>query len=147
MNISTAKDLFTEAEKKEIVKAIQDAERRTSGEIRIHLEDVCKEDVLDHTAFIFEQLKMHKTKHRNGVLFYISVKDHQFAIIGDKGINEVVPKDFWESIKTAVLKDFVIGNYCKGLKRGIALAGDKLHRYFPVEKNDVNQLSDDISYG
>lgn len=146
MNIS-AKELLTETEREDIVKAIQYAESRTSGEIRLHLEDYCKEDVLDHAAFLFEKLDMHKTKNRNGVLFYVSVRDKQFAILGDKGINEKVPEDFWSSIKTAVLQDFVLGNYALGLTKGIELAGDKLRKFFPVDSDDKNELSDDISYG
>lgn len=147
MSVLSAKDLFSEQERQQIIEAIKQAERRTSGEIRLHLEDTCSEDVLDHTAFLFEKLNMHKTKHRNGVLFYVSVKDHQFAILGDRGINEKVPTDFWDSVKTAVLHEFVLGNYLKGLIDGIDMAGDKLRRFFPIERDDKNELSDEISYG
>ncbi len=143
----TAQKLLSEQERTSIIKAIQTAESRTSGEIRLHLEDYCKEDVLDHAAFLFEKLDMHKTKYRNGVLFYVSVRDKQFAILGDRGINEVVPKDFWDSVKTAVLQDFVLGNYASGLTKGIELAGEKLRKFFPVDVDDKNELSDDISYG
>lgn len=144
---TTARNLFSEQERHTIIQAIQSAEARTSGEIRLHMEDVCKENVLDHAAFLFEKLDMHKTKYRNGVLFYVSVCDKQFAILGDKGINESVPDNFWDSVKTAVLQDFVLGNYAEGLKKGIALAGEKLRKFFPVDSDDKNELSDDISFG
>ncbi|MGB0165834.1 MAG: TPM domain-containing protein [Luteibaculum sp.] len=145
--ISKAKELLSADEKKKILEAIRYAESKTSGEIRLHLEDFCKEDVLDHAAFLFQKLKMHETKHRNGVLFYVSVQDKQFAILGDRGINEAVPDDFWQSVKTTVLQEFVLGNYAGGLQKGIELAGEKLRKFFPVEVNDKNELSDDISFG
>ncbi|TXC81962.1 TPM domain-containing protein [Luteibaculum oceani] len=145
--VASAKELLSPEEKKQIVKAIQEAESKTSGEIRLHLEDYCNEDVLDHAAYLFQKLKMHETEQRNGVLFYVSVKDKQFAILGDKGINEKVPNNFWDAVKTTVLQEFVLGNYSNGLCKGIELAGDKLRKFFPVKRDDKNELSDDISYG
>src|SRR5688572_21217787 len=97
------KDFFTDQEIKKIGEAISDAELRTSGEIRLHIERYCKMDVLDRAADLFGFLKMHETAERNGVLFYIAWKDRKFAIIGDAGINAVVPPDFWDEIKADVI--------------------------------------------
>src|SRR5699024_8661510 len=94
-----AEDKFTESEKEAITQAIKSAELNTSGEIRVHIENHCKDEVLDRAAEIFEVLKLHKTALRNGVLFYMAIKDHKFAILGDKGINEKVPEHFWDNIK------------------------------------------------
>lgn len=140
-------DFFTKEQQKRIVEAIGQAERNTSGEIRVHIEKKCKKDVLDRAADVFAMLKMHKTDLRNGVLFYLSIEDHKFAILGDGGINAKVPENFWESAKEAVLEQFKVGNPTEGLVRGILMAGEKLKAHFPYQKDDVNELSDEISFG
>jgi len=126
--------------------SIHEAEKFTSGEIRLHVENVCKYDVLDRAADVFKELSMHKTELRNGVLFYLSVKDRKFAILGDAGINTKVPAGFWDSIKEIVLNHFKDGLYSKGLCEGIEKAGLKLSEHFPYSKDDVNELSNDISF-
>lgn len=143
----SAASFFSETQKQELVSAIKDAELNTSGEIRLHVELYCKEDVLDHAAFIFETLGMHKTELRNGVLFYVAVKDRKLAILGDVGINSVVPEGFWDEIKDILLSHFKVENFTDGLSKGIRLAGEQLKQHFPYKKGDVNELSDDISFG
>ena len=138
---------FTEENKLQIINAISVAETNTSGEIRIHVEKYCKTNVLDRAAYIFEKLEMHKTKLRNGVLFYLAVEDHQFAILGDAGINQKVPDDFWETTKELVLSKFKEGNLTEGLTSGILMAGEQLKAHFPYLKNDVDELSNEISFG
>jgi uncharacterized membrane protein len=140
-------DHFTREQQKQIVEAIKKAEHNTSGEIRIHIEKNCKKDVLDRAADVFAMLKMHKTELRNGVLFYLSLEDRKFAILGDGGINAKVPENFWESVKEAVLEQFKLDNQTEGLVRGILMAGEKLKAHFPYQKDDVNELSDEISFG
>ena len=138
---------FTEENKLQIANAIRAAELNTSGEVRVHIEKHCKGDVLDQAAYIFEKLGMHKTELRNGVLFYLAVEDHKFAILGDAGINQKVPADFWEKTKELVLSKFKDGAVADGLASGIIMAGEKLKEYFPYQKGDVNELSNDISFG
>lgn len=140
-------DHFTKEQQKQIVEAIKQAEHNTSGEIRVHIEKTCKIDVLDRAANVFAMLKMHKTQLRNGVLFYLSVEDRKFAILGDGGINAKVPSDFWDSVKNTVLEQFKMGNQTEGLVQGILMAGEKLKAHFPYQKDDVNELSDEISFG
>ncbi len=140
-------DHFTKEQQKQIVEAIKQAEHNTSGEIRVHIENTCNIDVLDRAANIFAMLKMHKTDLRNGVLFYLSVEDRKFAILGDAGINAKVPKDFWDSVKNTVFEQFKSGNQTEGLIKGILMAGEKLKAHFPYQKDDVNELSDEISFG
>jgi len=142
-----AKDLFTDSEKQQIVEAIKSAELNTSGEIRVHIERKCKEDVLDRAAFIFDQLDMQKTELRNGVLFYLAVEDRKFAILGDQGINLKVPKGFWDESRDLILSNFKEGNYAKGLAEGIKLSGEQLKEHYPYQSDDVNELSDEISFG
>jgi len=140
-------DHFTKEQQNQIVEAIKQAELNTSGEIRVHIEKRCKIDVLDRAANIFAKLKMHKTELRNGVLFYLSIEDRKFAILGDAGINEKVPENFWESVKETVLEQFKSGNQAEGLVKGILMAGEKLKAHFPYQKDDVNELSNEISFG
>ncbi len=142
-----AQEQFTPAQKKFIVNAIKQAETNTSGEIRVHVENKCKINVLDRAADVFAMLKMHKTAQRNGVLFYLATGDKQFAILGDAGINAKVPDNFWESIKEEMQLHFKKGDFTKGLVTGIEMAGEKLKQFFPYQTDDVNELPDDISYG
>lgn len=143
----SAKKFFSEEQRKAIQKAIVAAELNTSGEIRVHIDDECKEEVLDKAANTFFMLKMDATKLRNGVLFYLAVKDKKFAILGDKGINEKVPADFWDNIKETVLANFKQNEFTSGLCKGIEMAGEKLKSHFPLQKNDTNELSNEVSFG
>jgi uncharacterized membrane protein len=143
----SVQDFFTEEEKKQITTAIGNAELNTSGEIRLHVERKCPEDVLDRAAYWFEQLAMHKTGQRNGVLFYLAVDDHKFAILGDAGINAKVPDNFWETIKALMVSKFEEGQFADGLSDGILMAGEQLKAHFPYQKDDINELSDEISFG
>ena len=138
---------FNEEQKKLITDAIKEAELNTSGEIRVHIESGCKEDVLDRAAYMFEKLAIHKTELRNGVLFYLSVKDRKFAILGDAGINAVTPENFWDEIKETVINHFKKDEFDIGLSTGIKMAGLALKEHFPYQKDDVNELSDEISFG
>ncbi len=138
---------FTEENKLQIANAIRVAEMNTSGEIRVHIEKFCKGDVLDQAAYVFEKLEMHKTQLRNGVLFYVAIEDKRFAILGDSGINQKVPSDFWEKAKEIVLLNIKEGKLTEGLTKGILMAGEQLKEHFPYMKDDKNELSDDISFG
>jgi uncharacterized membrane protein len=142
-----AKDFFTEQQRLEIQHSIAAAELNTSGEIRVHVDNDCKEDVLDKAANIFHELGMDATELHNGVLFYVAVKDHKFAILGDKGINEKVPADFWDHIKDTMLAEFKEKRFTEGLCKGIHMAGEKLKVHFPLQHNDSNELSNDMSFG
>ena len=142
-----AVNFFSKEEKALIKSAVQEAELNTSGEIRVHIENRCREDVMDRAALWFAKLEMHKTEKRNGVLFYLAVKDRKFAILGDAGINAVTPEDFWDQIKEKMLAHFRESRFAEGLREGILMAGEQLKAHFPYQKDDVNELSDDISFG
>jgi uncharacterized membrane protein len=141
-----AASFFTKEQQAEILASVKEAERATSGEIRVHIETVCAEDVLDRAAWIFGKLNMQKTAERNGVLFYLAISDRKFAIIGDAGINAKVPSGFWDDIKEMMQKLFRDGKFTEGLSRGILMAGEQLKTHFPHKKDDVNELPDEISF-
>ena len=140
-------DFFNKDDKALITNAIKNAELNTSGEIRVHIENKCKTDVLDRATYIFEKLAMHKTEKRNGVLFYLAVNNKKFAILGDAGINEVTPENFWENIKETMLSYFKEEEFANGLEKGIKVAGEQLKEHFPYLSDDINELPDEISFG
>ena len=140
-------NFFSKEEKEVIKSAVKEAELNTSGEIRVHIDNHCKEDVMDRAAWWFGKLEMQKTEQRNGVLFYLAVKDHKFAILGDAGINANTPDDFWDQIKEKMLASFKEGAFANGLNEGILMAGEALKSHFPYQDDDVNELSDEISFG
>jgi len=145
--MASAKSFFTKEQQDQLLNAIEQAELNTSGEVRIHLENSCKENVLDRAADLFAKLDMHKTKLRNGVLFYLAIHDKKFAVLGDAGINAKVPNGFWDEVKEIMQQEFKQGRFTDGLSRGIIMAGEKLKEHFPYQKDDTNELSNDISFG
>lgn len=126
--------------------AIQQAEKATSGEIRVHIENHCRKNVLDRAADVFAQLKMHKTAARNGVLVYVALEDRKLAILGDAGINAKVPANFWEGIKIRMVEQFKQGLITEGIREAVLSAGNALKTYFPYQTDDKNELPDDISF-
>jgi uncharacterized membrane protein len=142
-----ASSIFSPEDQDKLLASIREAEKDTSGEIRIHIDKTCKEDVLDRAAWMFRKLGMEKTAERNGVLFYLAVKDHKFAILGDAGINSKVPEGFWDCISELLARNFREGKFTEGLSEGILLAGKQLQKHFPYHKSDVNELTDEISFG
>lgn len=147
MSAPSAKDFFTSEQREDIRQAIMDAELDTSGEIRVHIETSFQGDVMDRAAWIFKDLRMYETEQRNGVLIYLSVRNRRFAIIGDTGIHQKVGDAFWNDTKQAMIGHFRESRFTEGLTEAIRRAGLQLKKHFPYHKDDVNELSDDLSFG
>lgn len=145
--MSEIEKFLSKKDEEAIIEAIRDAEKNTSGEIRVHIEATTKLDVFDRAMEVFHYLKMDNTKEQNGVLIYLAVHDKTFVIYGDKGINDVVEDDFWDSTKDIMQSHFKSGNFKQGLVDGIAKAGQKLEQHFPWQHNDKNELPNTISKG
>jgi uncharacterized membrane protein len=141
------KPFFSKQEDKQIVAAIKIAEKKTSGEVRLHVESTCHKNPYERAIDVFGELKMYKTKAQNGILFYLAMESNLLAIIGDKGIHEKVGADFWELLKNETLLDFKQKKFADGLEKAILKCGEALHTHFPYEKDDKNELDDTISYG
>jgi uncharacterized membrane protein len=140
--------ILTEQEETQILEAIRNAEEKTSGEIKLHIESECKSDAIERAIEVFGILKMNETEQRNGILFYVATDSKKFAIIGDEGINEKVPSNFWESTKELMRSYFIQHKFADGITKGIEMAGEQLQTFFPFNRtNDKNELSDDISFG
>ena len=138
---------FSQNDKNRILEAIQDAEKQTSGEIRVHADTKCSGDPVQSAIAQFERLKMHETKDRNGVLIYIATRDRKLAIIGDQHINEKVSSDYWETTKNQLIAAFKKGEYVTGITEAIADVGKKLKVHFPYLSDDTDELANDLSIG
>jgi uncharacterized membrane protein len=145
--MSKVEDFLTKEEELEVIEAIRLAEKNTSGEIRVHLEAETTISPILRATTVFNELEMYKTKDANGVLIYVAVKSKLFAICGDKGINDAVPTDFWETTKNVISGHFKNSNFKQGLVDGIRKAGEQLQKYFPYTEDDKNELSNEISKG
>lgn len=144
--MSKTEDFLTKAEEQEIVQAIVEAEKNTSGEIRVHIEENNTKPPVERAQEVFHILKMDATELKNGVLFYICMQTKSFAIIGDQGIDKLVEDDFWDCTKDLVISHFKKGEFKIGLINGILRAGERLKKYFPYDhENDTNELSNEIS--
>jgi uncharacterized membrane protein len=145
--MSKVEDFLTKEEEQAVVEAIRLAEMSTSGEIRVHIEIETSLDTFDRAKAVFHKLKMDETELKNGVLIYVAVRNRSFIICGDKGINDLVPDDFWDCTKEIMASQFKGGNFKQGLIDGISNAGEQLKKYFPYQNNDSNELSNEISKG
>lgn len=142
------KNFLSTEQEQHIVDAIKQAEKETSGEIRVHIEKKCKaESVIDRAKEVFAELEMHETEQRNGVIVYVATKDHKVAVWGDEGIHQKVGQEFWDEELELILSYFRSGDYETGLMEGVLQIGQKLKENFPYEhKGDVNELPNEISY-
>ncbi len=141
------KDFFSDEQKQQVRAAVQRLELKTTGEIRLHVEGDCSGEPYERALKVFHKLHMHKTNHRNAVLFYLAVNHKKFAIVGDEGIHKSVPENFWVTVKDHVITQFKQGKFTEGICEGIDMTGEMLHKHFPKNATDQNQLSDEISYG
>ncbi len=139
------KSFFSADEQRRITDAVAAAEKLTSGEIRVHLARKAGKDPYKAAVSVFEHLGMHRTEARNGVLIFLALKEKQFAIIGDQGIDQKVPADFWESTSRVMADCFLKDDFSGGIAAGIKSAGEKLAAFFPWQEDDVNELPDEIS--
>ena len=140
------KRLISKSDEIRLIKAIQLAELKTSGEVRVHLAKRCKTDALTECKFYFKKLNMHLTKGQNGILLYLSADSKAFAVWGGQGIHDKVTDAFWENIKNCSIDLFKQDNMIEGLEAAIHECGEQLKTYFPISHNDVNELPNDISY-
>lgn len=136
-------------EKEQVVEAIRNAERRTSGEIRIYMESHCKYvNPVDRASEIFFSLQMEQTNERNAVLLYVAYKDHQLAIFGDEGIYNRTGKAYWHELADHILQDFNKEHFADGVCKCVHEIGEGLRTFFPYDRvTDHNELPDDIVFG
>ncbi|NJB87337.1 putative membrane protein [Lewinella marina] len=137
---------FNKDEEDRIVAAIREAETATSGEIRVHVEVGARKPALEVAKRLFGELGMDQTQDRNAVLILLAVDRREFAIVGDEGINRVVPRDFWDEERDLMQQHFRRGDFATGIELAVQQIGRNLKEYFPYQSDDVNELPDEISY-
>jgi uncharacterized membrane protein len=140
------KKLISSSDEARLIKAIQLAELQTSGEIRVHIEKTSKGDALEECKKKFAELNMHQTKDRNGILFYLAINSKSFAVWGDEGIHQKVSDDFWKSLTDCSISYFKQNDLMTGIEKSVEMCGEKLKLYFPLQADDKNELSNEISY-
>lgn len=139
--------IFTKEEEKSIIEAIKLAEFKTSGEIRVHVEEQPEENLKERALQVFKALGMINTKEKNGVLIYLNVGSKHFLVMGDEGIHAKVGQVFWEDLSTEMSKFFTANRFAEGTSQGINRIGNELKKYFPFNPDtDSNELDDEISY-
>ncbi len=137
-----------DTDKEKVVEAIRLAEAKTSGEIRVHInQKMISNDVLADAKKLFTELKMHHTKKRTGVLIYVVLAEKKFAVVGDKGINEVVPINFWEEVVVGMKYYLSKNDILEAVLHAVEKAGEQLKIYFPIKEDDINELTNEISEG
>lgn len=141
-----SKNLLTNKQEQHIIDAIADAEKQTSGEIRIHIEHHSKRDPLERAARIFHELGMDQTDLQNGVLIYIASEDRNAAVYAGKGIHKQVEENFWNDALAIILQYFKKGEFEKGIAEAVTKVGNKLKELYPYQRDDMNELSNEISY-
>jgi len=145
--MSQVEEFLSVQEEEEIVQAIRQAERNTSGEIRVHIERTTKISHYNRALEVFRMLKMFNTKQENAVLLYIAVEDHKFVIYGDKGIDTVVPENFWDTTRNVIQTHFKKGNFKEGIVEGVLQVGEELKAHFPWSESDEDELPNEVSKG
>ncbi len=144
----TTRNFFSDSQVEAIESAIQSAEKNTSGEIRVHIEDSCSGgDPVICAQKVFHKLGMDKTDMHNGVMFYVAVKDHKFSVIGDSGIDKHVPTGFWDLVRDKMQEHFKNQQFTEGLCEGISMTGIELKKYFPLSASDKDELSNEVTFG
>ena len=127
-----------------IVDAIRNAELLTSGEIRVYIAKHCKEDALEKASRVFQKLKMQNTALRNAVLILVCPTDHKAAILGDKGINEIIDDGFWDKTLNELIaycsKDLITEGICKAVEK----VGDLIKQKYPYQEGDINELDNEV---
>jgi uncharacterized membrane protein len=142
----THKEFLAQLDQQRIVAAIGQAEKQTSGEIRVHVQPKAnKEGIRASAERTFERLGMTKTVLRNGVLLFIASEERQFVILGDRGIDEKVPPGFWDDVAERLTTQFKDGKFSDGIIEAISAAGEHLKAWFPRSEGDVNELADDLN--
>lgn len=140
-------NFFKPKEEKKIVAAIKEAELKTSGEIRVHLDEDEVDNIKERAVYIFETLGMKETKDRNGILIYLHPKQKNFLVMGDEGIHKHVGANFWETISKAMKESFKEEKFAEGVIKAISAMGNELKKHYPYNSvDDVNELDDEISY-
>lgn len=141
------KDFFKRLDDQRVVAAIQAAEKKSSGEIRVFVHRARVGDPVEFAKKQFTKMKMHCTEQRNGVLIFVAPQSQNFAMIGDEAIHKKCGASFWNEVAEAMKGHFRRGDFTAGIVYGIERAGEILACHFPRKHDDQNELADKVEYG
>ena len=131
-----------------VKRAIEEAEGRTSGEIRVSVSTFFWGSVRRTAERAFARLGMNQTAQRNGILFFVVPSRRAFVVLGDEGIHAKVGQEFWDAVAAAMSARFTAGDFTDGLVHGITEAGRQLAAHFPSQgPRDRNELPDEVEFG
>jgi uncharacterized membrane protein len=142
-----SRGMLTPGDEARVVAAIRAAERATTGEVRVHIDDHCDGEPLEQARRNFASLGMTATAARNGVLIYFAALDHKFAIVGDEGIHAVVGGEFWDALRDRLAARLREGRHAEGIVEAVLEVGRVLAEAFPAAADDRNELPDAVSWG
>jgi uncharacterized membrane protein len=137
---------LSQREKNYLAQTIDEVETITQGEIRIHLTRKLGENPLDKASELFARLGMARTDDRLGVLIVLGCQDHKVVLLGDSGINEKVEPGFWQEVIEAMIPLFRADQFAEGLALGVHLVGNRLRQHFPAQRENLDELPDEVSY-
>jgi uncharacterized membrane protein len=143
------KQFFTPEQQAKMVEAIKEAERNTSGEVRVFVESRCEYvNPVDRAQEIFFNMQMEKTKDRNAVLLYMAIDDHQLALFADEGIYTRLGKEFWDAEVKKIISEIKKDHLVEGICEIVLDIGEALRQQFPYDREvDKNELPDEIIFG
>ncbi len=138
---------FTKDEIARISEAIFEAEKNTQGEILVHIESKCSGDPLERAYVLMKELGLTNTKNRSGVLIYLAVEDHKFAIFGDEGIYKVLGQNGWNTLAQELSEYFKKGEFVEGLIIILNKGGAILCKYFPALPENIDEIPNQPTFG
>ena len=139
-------DFIPSEGQRRIADAITAAERHTTGEICVHVTPRCRGNVVKRATRTFDRLHLYTTRRRNAVLIFIAYEARKYAILGDTAINDAVPEGFWDGEVEELGRYLKVGRPVDGLCDIIARIGERLSEFFPGERDDENELSNEVSF-
>jgi uncharacterized membrane protein len=148
MSVHSRANLMKTIDAERVKSAVAEAERATSGEVRVSVARFFWGSVRRAAEGAFARMGMTRTKDRNGILFFIVPARKKFVVLGDAGIHAKVGQDFWDSVAGLMSRHFREGEFTEGLVEAIGEAGRQLAAHFPCDPaTDVNELADDVDFG
>ncbi|HTL55317.1 MAG TPA: TPM domain-containing protein [Candidatus Limnocylindrales bacterium] len=130
----------------EIATAIQEAERKTSGEIRVFISRKPTKDPVAEAQSHFVSMQMHKTRERNAVLIFVAPESHNFAVIGDTAVHAQCGEAFWQELASEMTAHFRHSRFSTGIIHAVRKAGELLAQHFPRRPDDENELPDRVEH-
>lgn len=108
---------------------------------RSEMDSVTRQNA--ENAFLEEEI--FNTRHRTGIMIFVSFFEHEVIVMADRGISKVVDQNEWDKVVADLIGRIRQGNFIEGLEAGIKRCGEiLLEKGFKKTDDDVNELRDDL---